>query len=359
MKSLEIFLRSLLLRLLLILTPGRAKVTPPEITEKSKILIIRLNRIGDALVTTPFIKVLSEIYHPQITVLADTKNKFVFEKCPGVTRVITFEKGIGYFLKLIKDLNKNEFDYVFDLHDDVSTTVSLILSRIKVNNIIGFEKNTKKIYSHVVIKPDSTITHVIDRSMALLNFSIRKPGRLDINVHFEVSEKRNNNIVGMLQEMFPAKKFLIGINISSGSKARFWGVDRYQQLLSSIDYEKYEVILLSSPNDSELLNLISVKKVDTFFTKDFEEFAAVIKNLDLLFTPDTSVVHLASAYRIPVFGLYVKYQTNDVIWYPFKSEYQAVITEEPDFKNLSFNEVINKFIPFLEKIYHAKRNTKV
>jgi len=91
------------------------------------------------------------------------------------------------------------------------------------------------------------------------------------------------------------------------------------------------------------------KSLSTPPSKEFDTFAAGISKLNFLFTPDTSVVHIASIYKIPVFGLYVKYNTQDMIWSPYNTEFDCIVTEEPTLKNISFEEVINKFIPFLER----------
>ncbi len=75
----------------------------------------------------------------------------------------------------------------------------------------------------------------------------------------------------------------------------------------------------------------------------------MISQLNLLLTPDTMAVHLASAFEIPVFGIYVHYNTDELIWSPYKSDFDCVVTKEPNLKNVTFEEVNKKFNPFLEK----------
>jgi ADP-heptose:LPS heptosyltransferase len=93
---------------------------------------------------------------------------------------------------------------------------------------------------------------------------------------------------------------------------------------------------------------------------DFDEFCAAISKLDFLFTPDTSAVHIASAFNIPVFGLYVKYNTNDMIWSPYKSKFECIITTEPNLNTVSFEDTIAKFKPFFESVLpYEQRNSKL
>ena len=359
MKSLEIFLRKIILKFLLLFKKERTKRKPSLPDKSSKILIVRLNRIGDALVTTPLLTVLKKTCDSQITVLADRKNSFVFEHCPAVDEIIIFRKGIKGFLGIIREINKKKYDFVVDLHDDVSTTVSFLLAMIDSPNILGLKKNTELLYTYTCTKLQPSENHVVDRTMSILGAWEIDFHDESINISYEVSDKTDSKIKSLIGSYFPDKKFLLGINISAGSSARFWGIENFIRLLDNLDEGKYDIILLCAPSDVNLLNTLNKGSYKSYFTPDFEEFAAVVSNLDLLFTPDTSVVHIASAFGIPVFGLYVQYNTDDIIWYPYKSTYEAVITKEPDFKNLSFETVIDKFNPFLETIYNAKRNSKM
>ena len=358
MKKIEIILRKLILQIMLLLQKSRIK-KQPVLSKSPKILVIRLNRIGDALVTTPLLKIIKASLSAHITVLADRKNYFVFERCSGVDEIVILKKGTKEIKKLVSKLNKYEYDLVIDLHDDISTTVSYILSRLNSPNIIGLDKgkNISKLYTATAAKPDSTKFHVIDRNLKILELLNISYNPDDVNVDYIVTPDNLEHSSNFLENHFAENKCLLGVNISAGNEARFWGIDNFRNLISQIENDKYNIILLCSPGDEVTARKISDEGIPIYFTPKFEEFAGMISQLDILFTPDTSVVHLASSYKIPVFGIYVKFNTKDIIWYPYKSEYETIITEEETLKNVKFDDVINKFIPFLERVYNAKRNT--
>ena len=69
----------------------------------------------------------------------------------------------------------------------------------------------------------------------------------------------------------------------------------------------------------------------------------------MLFSPDTATIHLASIHKKPVFGIYVQYNTDDMVWSPYRSDFDCVITKEPTLENVKFEDVILKFEPFLQK----------
>ncbi len=118
-------------------------------------------------------------------------------------------------------------------------------------------------------------------------------------------------------------------------------------------------MLFTDSKDFDKAKLIAENNLIYPVTKDFDKFAAGILELDMLFSPDTSAIHIASIKRIPVFVLYVKYKTEDMIWSPYNTDFNCIITEESNLVNVSFEEVNKKFIPFLEKHLNAKRNSKL
>jgi len=348
MKKLESFLKNILLRILLFLKRRKPDPSKVHFNTHSKILFIRLNRIGDALVTTPLIKEVKEKLGCQIDILADQKNHFIFANNPHVDNIFIFQKGFYGFQDALKIMGGRKYDAVVDLHDDISATVSFLLAFCQCYNIFGFSKGNDHVYTKTVPRPDPRTTHVVDRLLALEElFSIQA----DQNSHiiYCVNERIKTKVHNSVIKRFPDKRFLLGINISAGSDARFWGINKYIQLHKTLSAYDIDIVFLCSTRDIKLAMAITNDKEKIFYSPSFDEFSAMISELDMLFTPDTSVIHIASAFNIPLFGLYVKYNTNDMIWSPYKSDYDFVVTEEPNLHNISLDQVIIKFIPFLEK----------
>lgn len=357
MKEIEIALKNFLLRILLLFKSPQKSNSKNPLSKNSKILFIRLNKIGDALVTTPLLKLIKEQTGCHISILADKKNHFIFNDSIIFDEVLIYKKGIGGFRETVSKINSQKFDAVVDLHDDISTTVSFLLAFIKSPIKIGLKKGNENIYTHLVEKLDASKTHIILRVMEFakvfnLNYNVE-----NINIHYPLSNNSLENINKFLMNNFPGK-FLVGINISAGSEARFWGVERFKNVIKVLQKYNLQIVILSTEAEKKYAEEISENKYPIFTTPDFNIFAAMISKLNFLFTPDTSIVHLASAYEIPMFGIYVKYNTTNMIWSPFKSKFDCVITEEPNFNNLEFEQAEEKFKTFFEKIYE-QRNSKV
>lgn len=353
MKRLEIFLRKLLLNILILL---KKKEKPSDVLDNStplNILFIRLNRIGDALVTTPLLYEIKKKLNCKITVLASRYNYFIFDNLQLSDEVIIYNKKASSFIKYI---NENKFDVIVDLHDDVSTTVSYLVAFSKCKHKIGFKKGTDKLYTDLVSKLDPTKYHVIERVM-----EFTKPFKISynpaiVNIIYSPKPESKKIVNSYIEKHFPINDFLIGINISAGSNSRFWGIKYFKEIISVINSYGINVVVLCIERDLKHAWEIAGRDIPIFYRNSFDEFAAMISKINLLFTPDTSIVHIASTFNIPVFGLYVKYNTDDMVWYPFKSDYEVIVTTEPTLANIKTEIVKEKFIPFLEKHFYEYKS---
>ena len=149
MKEIEIYLRKLLLSLYLFFRRDEKKKDNLELTKKDKILFVRLNRIGDALVTTHLMESIKKHTGCEIHVLADKKNFFIFENDKNIDKTLIFPKKIKEIKELANQINSSNYTTVFDLHDDVSTTVTFFIGGLKIKNKIGYNKQSRKIFTHL------------------------------------------------------------------------------------------------------------------------------------------------------------------------------------------------------------------
>jgi ADP-heptose:LPS heptosyltransferase len=353
MKRIEFYFKNILLKLLNYFNPVVKQSPLPVFNSSSKLLFIRLNRIGDALVTTPLLYEIKKNLGCKVFVLADKKNHFVFRNNPSIDEVFIFSKSLKDFYQINQIIKEKSIDAIIDLHDDVSTTVSFLIALARIKYKFGLKKSNYSIYSHVVEKADPKSHHVIER---MLNLSLLFGLKLEIknvSVKYFPTETETKIASEQIKLMNSKNNFLIGVNISAGSEARFWGIENYKNLVLSLSNYPVRTIIFCPEKDLPLAKEI-VDEIDIYpVTNSFGIFAAAILNLDLLITPDTSIVHIASIKKIPVFGLYVRYKTSDMIWSPYNTDFEYVETEEPTLKNISFSDVTNKLIPFLEKHINA------
>ena len=363
MKKIEIFFKNILLGFLLFISKLSKNKNVKSSNRSSKVLFIRLNRIGDALVTTPLLHLLKKKLNPKIYLLADKKNYFVYSNNPDIDETVIFKKGLKGILEVLSFIRSENINTVVDLHDDVSTTVSYIIALCKAENKFGLEKENKIIYTKTTPRLEPKNVHIVARLLEIAKlFYVRIDNSTNWIGYYPLYQS-TKKAEDFLKETFKNKNFLIGINISSGSEARFWGIERFKSLIKLLlNYNrpsgqlKWNILILSAPKDLPHAKEIIQGSPDPetgvltaiFSSENFDEFAAIISNLNILFTPDTAAVHIAAAFHIPVFGIYV-HDTEDMIWSPYGVDFDFVSTKKSSLENMDFEEVKNKFLPFLEK----------
>jgi ADP-heptose:LPS heptosyltransferase len=74
------------------------------------------------------------------------------------------------------------------------------------------------------------------------------------------------------------------------------------------------------------------------------EASALIAKLDCLVTPDTSLVHIARSYQVPVVGLYSRFMKNFLLWRPYGQEVGAVVSGNDDnIHDITVDQVFDAF----------------
>jgi ADP-heptose:LPS heptosyltransferase len=84
-----------------------------------KVLLIRLRRIGDVVMTTPAVALLKEHFPgASLTYLVEEPFRRLVEGNPALDRVIAVQakQGFGEFAGLVRELRKERFDVLIDFH---------------------------------------------------------------------------------------------------------------------------------------------------------------------------------------------------------------------------------------------------
>lgn len=290
-------------------------------SDVTNILILRHDRIGDLLVSVPFLKALRTNYpNLEITILLSEKNYSASRAAsPYVNNILVYKKGLKDIYGLLKELNRKKFDLIIDLFDNPSATSDFILKFVKSRYKLGIDKDNRNNYSHIVPLLDKSKNHIVDRiNQLLLPFNI-DPSNIDNNLSYNLT---NDEIEKAYNDTQKEKNELrIGINLSGSSISKFWGEQNYIEFINLIKkfHSQIDVILFTTGNNKLIADNITMvsNAVVAPLTSNFDEFASYINTCDVLITPDTSVIHLCSAFKIPVVALYEIPESNTGMhWFP-------------------------------------------
>jgi ADP-heptose:LPS heptosyltransferase len=333
LKPVEHFVRRRLLQ-----TGGRrftgALATGPEdllrLPAAPAILLMRQERIGDVLVGIPVLRALRQ-RHPaaRIHFLVSRNNYAVRDAVrPFVDRVWRYDKTVRSAVTLLRGLRGERYDVVVDLVDNPSAISRLVIGWCGARFAVGLAHAEAGYYSHAAPLLDRASVHPVERlAQLLLPFGI-DPATVPLDLEYRLSagdERRARELLGP-----PRRPLRLGINLSGRGPERYWGRDNFVRLarhLAATD-DRFQVSLCGAPGDAgEVAAVAAATGLEAVPPqRSFHEFAAVIHEFDLVLTPDTSVVHLAAAWKIPTVGLYHR-EPGIMPWLPYRSPHRSVIDD--------------------------------
>ncbi len=329
------------------------KKTPPILIDKAqnlfnfndpqRILLLRHDRIGDVLISTPLIKLLRQRFpNSEIDILLSEKNISAKNAIiDSINTIYIYKKNFFKLLFQLRKLHKRKYDLVIDLFDNQSATSGLLIKFIDPLYSLGLDKENRNIYSHVVPLEDKSKVHIVERILKLLlPFGIN-PNPKSCFLNYELCE--NDKIVATEMLGIKQKSLRLGINLSGSSPAKYWGTENYISFIQKIQqlHHEFEVILFAIPELQDI-NIIIEKtnaKLAPLST-DFHQYAAMLSTCDAIISVDTSAVHLAASFRIPCVALYSIGNSDLLPWYPYNSPHHILTTNEP-LDQIKVDDVLN------------------
>ena len=319
----------------------RKKSIDFDIRKAKNILFLRYDRIGDMVITTPVFRELKLAYPEiNITVLASKANQCVLLNNPYVDRIITNHKN-----NLLKDLptllalRKEKFDVCVEFDHSVIPHSIVRLRIIKPKIIISVSKDGRygvkgselELYDYFTEKLKDT--HFRDIWLNTLNpFGVTPKSK---QYDLFCSDQQKGNAVDFLSQF--QKKIIIGINLEGAVKGKKITSDKLEEICRGIFHinREVQIILLSSPKLYSNIVRISQKMnlpyvVPSYKTVSVLDVAALIQNLQLIITPDTSIVHIASAFNIPIVSIHEKNNQSYHLFKPKSQNSRTVFSEFSD-----------------------------
>lgn len=328
--------------------------------QAKKILVVRLGKIGDIVVTS-FVFDVIKMNYPSVNIYLLTlgTNKEVLKYNSQLENVFYLDKNIFLFSMIIK-LRKEKFDLILDFNDNPSTTSKMIFKycNAKINVGYNFEKHSGLI-NKSINQFDKNSSHIIERMTNYLEqLNLKIENNLIKPVIF-IGEIESSEIKKEL-EIIKNDFKIISINISAGAGIRYWSVESWIELIDLIitNYKDVKVLIHSTEKDLEMqINIFDSIPKDKIIKKNYysiQHFAAYIKFSDILISPDTSAVHIASAVGTPVIALFPNYDWNYASWQPFKVRHRSVKSTSESIKDISPAGVFNSFNDLYKEIFPKK-----
>lgn len=326
----------------------------------AKVLFLRQNQIGDALISTPIFAALKRHY-PQLTidVLLDRRNATALDGNPHIrTRYVIKQTRFDIF-HVLRAIRKERYDLVVDLIHSASSTSTLICLLSGARIICGFERENDFVYDATVRLP--TGQRMLRQLAEILRLFHLDPDAEPLEPVFYCSPASQAFAARVVKPLRQHRKYVIGLNISASSTTfKFWGTDNFIALAQHLHakFPDTVLLLLYSPAYRSLAERIAAHSAavlcDT--TPTLSDFAAVIAQLDMLITPDSAAAHLADIFRVPVFIL-TYLPEGETAWYPSFTPFAVIHSENGMVASIPPEKVLPACQAFIAQVLFSPDGT--
>lgn len=262
-----------------------------------KILVIRFSSIGDIVLTTPVVRCLkNQVAGAEVHYLTKSSMKQVIQYHPSIDKIHELES------TSIESLQNEHFDWVIDLHNNlrsrkISASIKSPVKRFRKLNI------QKWLWVHFGLNTLPN-THIVDRYLkAVEHLGVQNDG---LGLDFPIPPHTT------CPEHLPATYIALVLGAAHATKQI--PISKLEEFLSR---STSSVVLLGGPAEKELGESLSSRFkncINLAGKTNLFESALVVKNASKVITPDTGMMHIASALKVkteviwgntaPEFGMY-------------------------------------------------------
>lgn len=309
-----------------------------------RVLLLRDDgKIGDTVVATCLLRTLRNNGY-QVDVLARASNSAVIDCNPHVRQIFLRED-----INIIEKLKQQNYDLVIDMGDNMSPGYLRFLKSFVTNSLLGFNKSRYRLFNYSIVYHDYH-SHISKRYLRVMQILKLKDISLDYQLFYPLTEQKN---IQRFLSMLPVGKQLV-INPFSSSAHRTMIQSQLTELIHLLQHniKNINIILLDAENRLAQYTLPGVYKSP--FTS-LHSAIALIEHADMVISPDTSIVHIAAAYKKPLVALYTNDWhgcfNNNSVWapnYPEAIQHKAPVSQ-PQVAAIAGADIVTAVQKLLEK----------
>lgn len=318
---------------------------PAETCSPDKIrnilMLLPGDAIGESLMATLFLKTV-KAHRPdiEITVASGPQTASLFADCESVNHFISVGSRTmspkAQMKVLIEEIRKREqFDLVADMRTRLDVRIFSFLRKIDAKHYLGHAKNDYVLFD-LNVSPE--VQHTSERWLAasqIITGRIERPSKHLTPQDFCLPTNAKEHEISQWQETLPPSRARVLFNLYGSSPhrsfqypealelLRLW-LERFPedllQLLPIPGHESEVKRLAAEINDERVVVAPSPLSLPDSFT--------LTRQADLVFTPDTGMVHIASSLSTPIIAIYDDDPQNFSEWRPL-SDLQVVIFTRP------------------------------
>lgn len=282
------------------------------------------DKLGDTFWATSLIASLKQ-QRPdlEISLITGPLSARLVADWPLIDRLLITRRGGKAAWKLGQ--YRRQFDLVIDLGDSLSWKEWLALSRLKAPHYLGYERGHTRLFDLNIAQEHC---HAKPRNLAAA--AIVTGHWSDAGCYLPQNQQATNAVAAKLAT---ATSPQVLINLFGSSKHRQFSAASAQTMLSHWrqTFPSHRLWLLAVPGKEAIIDglVIACGDSEILTTGQLPSLAhtvAWISQTDLVFTPDTSIVHFAAYLGTPLIAVYATNPRNFALWGVSGPQVRALFT---------------------------------
>jgi len=296
------------------------------------ILCIRLDNIGDIIMTTPSIRAIKEsTKNAKLTLLVSERSKDIAKLIPGVDQIITFNapwvratqtlNDSQAVFEIVEKLKGEKFDasIIFTVYSQNPLPAAMLCYLCQIPKRLAFcHENPYQLLTNWVPDPEPIkgIKHEVKRQLDL----VKNVGFTTLNDTLSLNIPKNvHKVLRLLkQEGVNLQKPWIVINPGASEEVRRYPQEKFKELVNIMVNLEHQILLTGNQYEKDLTDYISSiakKRVFSLAGKlTIEEMTTLLLLSPLLISNNTGPVHIAAALNTPVVVLYANTNPQHTPW---------------------------------------------
>lgn len=292
-----------------------------------RILIVRTDRIGDVVLSTPVIKALKDNFPGSfIAMMVSPSTQELVRGNPYLDEVIVYDKSVIHrsllsSIKFAFYLRKKKFDLALILHSTNRVNIIAFLAGIK--NRVGYGRRLGFLLTKCLPYSKSKgEKHEVEYNLDLLRAIGVEVKDAGLFIPKDIASERWADDI-LLSYGISKDYRLIVIHPSASCVSRLWPVERFAEV-AKVLIKKYDarVIIVAGKNDvtlaDKLCSLIGYTVVNLAGKTNLMQLASILRRATLMISNDSGPVHMAVACGLAVIVLFGRGQPGigPVRWGP-------------------------------------------
>ena len=334
-----------------------------EENDIKSILFLRYDgKIGDMVVNSLMFREIKKVYPDiKIGVVARGAAIDIIKDNPNVNKIYEYYKDRKKIKDLALKIKEEKYDLLIDFSEMLRVNQMMLINLCGARINIGLDRKDWKLFDLSIEsgKDFKWTEHITNRYLAyLIKLGLKKES---IDISYDIYLKDEKKYETFFYKIKENKKLIL--NPYGASKHKSFNIETLENIITYLKDKDIAIILVYFGDKYKELEFLEKKYKYVYIPKKIESIlntAILIKKSDYVISPDTSIVHIASAFNKKMITVYPpkggKYGVDHLVWAP-KSKYNKVIFcrdktgtyDEIDINTFNLEEMKKEILKMLEQ----------